>query len=271
MVVPLFDHLALIAQKVAAASHLLVLLDYDGTLTPIVDRPADAELAPATRDVLRSLAQRHKTSVAMLSGRAVEDLQARVRADELIYSGNHGLEIRGPGYYFIRSAPSDMQGKLLELANDLSRRLRHIPGAFVEDKRLTLSVHYRMVPGSLTDELRKVVSLAMAENGYCFRLTSGNNVYEIRPNVDWNKGSAASWIMNSLGLNDKTLTVYLGDDTTDEDAFAVLPDGVNIRVGNAHATTASYFVEGPEDVCRFLQWLVGMDRTAAHEMVETRT
>lgn len=269
MAVPLLDRLSDLDSQITAASHLLVVLDYDGTLTPIVDHPGDANLDDTMRKQLIALAQRPKTTVAILSGRAIEDVQSRVGIEGLFYAGNHGLEIKGPEIYFIRTAPNKMQVKLLDLATELADRFGHIPGVFIENKRLTLSVHHRLVPQDRRDEFHHDVSKALGNLGSCFQMFTGHKVYEIRPRLDWHKGLAALWIRDHLRVPG-VLPIYLGDDRTDEDAFQALVDGITIRVGYAPATSATYYLPGTNEVRLFLQWLTPECPQVVHAGLRTR-
>lgn len=255
MAVSLLGYLPELREQIVNAPHLLVLLDFDGTLTPIVDRPCDAHLDAATRETLLALTRRPHTSVAVLSGRGLMDVRSRVGIDGLIYAGNHGLEIKGSNIFFIQTATGDTQAKLQELACSLANQLKRVPGAFVEDKGLTLSVHYRNVAPALLEVVHNVVADAVRADRRLFRLTMGHRVMEIRPNINWNKGMASLWIRNHFGIHD-TLPIYLGDDETDEDAFEVLNDGITVKVGNPCDTSAVYFLADPGDVCQFLQWLI---------------
>jgi trehalose-phosphatase len=254
MAVPLLEHLADLREQIVRAAQLLVLLDYDGTLTPLVDRPGDAHLAPATRATIVALTQRSNTTVAILSGRALEDVQRRVGIAGLIYAGNHGLEITGPDVDFVGIAPGPVQDQLHQLAEELAERFRPISGVLVENKRLTLSVHFRLVADDKQDEFHHAVRHVFGDLPSCFRMTTGHKVYEIRPQIDWNKGAAALWLCNRLGGRE-VLPVYLGDDRTDEDAFLALVGGITIKVGNPAETSAAYYLAGPPEVRRFLQWL----------------
>lgn len=249
----LLDELHLIAERMARASHLLVGLDFDGTLAPLVDHPAQATLAPETRALLATLAARPGTDVAVISGRRLDDVRARVGLEQLFFAGNHGLEICGPGLRFVEANAVQARSTLDSLAIRLSGRLAHIAGAVVEHKRLTISVHYRLVPPGQVDEVHRHVEAALAVTTDCFHVCRGAKVLEVRPNVDWHKGSALHWIAQQLGKQG-TLTLYLGDDRTDEDAFAVLADGISVKVGEASGTSAQYHLGCPSDVRRFLQW-----------------
>ena len=252
---PLFDVLEELGPRVTEAPHVLLLLDFDGTLTPIAQHPDNVRLHPRQVAALKALGARMPVSLAVISGRERADLQARVGVPGAIYAGNHGLEISGPGFMFVEPTAVACRNALQGLAADLSNRVAAIPGAFVEDKGLTLSVHYRQAPPDSAETIRQTVHGALANASHPFQLTAGNMVFDVRPRVAWNKGTAANWIRTQLAQPD-VLVVYVGDDATDEDAFAALPDGITIKVGGGPSeTAAAYQVDSPEDVWRFLDWL----------------
>jgi trehalose-phosphatase len=141
----LFDVWDKVAHRLKSAEHILILSDYDGTLTPIVDKPELAALPQETRKLLRKLAKHRHYTVGIISGRALVDLKNKVDLDGIIYAGNHGLEIEGFGSSFLEPIADEMRPFLKMLNQALSATLRGIKGVFVEDKGLTLSVHYRMV------------------------------------------------------------------------------------------------------------------------------
>jgi trehalose 6-phosphate phosphatase len=248
----LSDALREVRERLAQGPHLLLCMDFDGTLTPLVDDPAQATLSPDTRRVLLSLAAREGISLVLISGRSRADLQALVGIPGLIYAGNHGLEISGTGFIFVEPTAARCSKALKELAADLARKLQHIPGTSVEDKGLTLSVHYRQAAATDREEVQAIAHAATANTKHNFRLTRGNQVLEIRPRVPWDKGIAVRWIREQLG-KPKALTIYLGDDVTDEDAFVALPEAITIKVGRTSETAAQYQLEGPAVVHRFLE------------------
>lgn len=251
---PAFDNLSLIRERVMAASHLLVGLDYDGTLTPIVDDPPKALLGLETREIVTAIAVRPNTSVAIVSGRRLQDVRTLVGIDGLIYAGNHGLEICGPGFRFTEPTAVKTQKALGWLSAALTNGLTSVAGAVVENKVLTISVHCRQVLPARLDEVFRHVQAAAAVAPGCFRVSLGNQVFEVRPHVDWHKGSAMCWIAGKLGKQN-TLTIFVGDDRTDEDAFRALDDGITIKVGEPAGTSAHYHLDGPASVREFLIWL----------------
>jgi trehalose-phosphatase len=251
----LFDVIDEIAFRIAQAPHLILFLDFDGTLAAIAQEPAMAGLSPHMERVLRSLAGQPQVSVAVISGRERADLQNRIRIPGLIYAGNHGLEINGDGFIFVEPTAAACSGAIKEVVADLGRRLHDISGALVEDKGLTVSVHYRLVADDKLDELRRTVHTVLAASHHPFQLTAGDKVYEIRPRVYWSKGTAAEWIRQQLDKPDD-LAIYVGDDSTDEDAFAALADGITVKVGaGAGETAAHYLLQDPAEVRKFLEWL----------------
>jgi len=172
----------------------------------------------------------------------------------LIYAGNHGLEICGDGLQFVEPGAVQRIKILGELSRRLRERLRHIPGVEVENKTLTTTVHFRRAPRSSLDELRKVVYAELVCSRRIFRVRRGLQVIEVRPRVNWDKGTAVRWIQQVKGSAD-TLSLYIGDDATDEDAFAALPEGVTIRVGHTKETAARYYLDEQKLVTHFLGWL----------------
>jgi trehalose-phosphatase len=174
--------------------------------------------------------------------------------DEIVYAGNHGLEIIGPGLHFIEPTAARRVEALEELARHLQVRLRHIPGVEVESKVFTASIHFRRASESSLGEVHRTIQTALAPIVDLFQVTQGLQVFEIRPRVNWHKGLAVRWIREALGRSD-ALSLYIGDDLTDEDAFRALPDGITISVGRTSGTCARYYIELQDSVQEFLQWL----------------
>ncbi|OGO30517.1 MAG: trehalose-phosphatase [Chloroflexi bacterium RBG_16_56_11] len=247
-----------------AAPHVLLLSDYDGTLTPIVGRPEDARLSPAVREKLRILSQLGGVSLGVISGRSLAETRSMVGIDGIYYVGNHGLEIEGPGISFI-SPPAELaRVTMKELAAELAEALRGITGVIVQDKTLSLSVHYRLVrpddEKTVAGIVKKITGPAVREKK--IKLFTGKKIWEIRPPVDWDKGKAVETIrrrvMSARHL-DTVLTIYLGDDLTDEDAFRTLrsPEGWGIYIGGEKADSAAkYYLESPGEVEELLTRMI---------------
>ena len=251
-------------QEIAPSGHrLAVFLDYDGTLTPIVSRPEDAWLPDSMRQTLRSLAAR--VPVAILSGRDLDDVRGRVLVDGIVYAGSHGFDIAGAGG--LRRELGAAYLPVLDTAEaELREALDEIPGAQLERKHFSVAAHYRNV----NEDDASRVALAMdgvATRHRELRRMDGKKVYELLPDIDWNKGKAMLWLLENLGLEGpNALPIYIGDDRTDEDAFRALEKrGVAILVSeHPQVTAASYWLKNPDEVECFLQKIT--DRLHATEL-----
>ena len=244
-------------EEIAAAGDrsLAVFLDYDGTLTPIVSDPKKAWLSNSMRETLQVLTTR--SSVAILSGRDLDDVRKRVDIDGIVYTGSHGFDIAGPRGLRKQEATKFLPS-LDAAETELREKLDCIGGALIERKRFSIAVHYRKVSESDFPKLERVVSeIAMQHRK--LRRIDGKKVYEFLPNIHWDKGKAVLWLLEKLGLErQKARPIYIGDDRTDEDAFRALEQrGVGILVSEQpRPTAASYSLQDPTEVERFLSKLV---------------
>jgi trehalose-phosphatase len=236
---------------------LALFFDYDGTLTPIVRRPELATLREETRSLLRELAGR--ATVAVVSGRDLADVRRMVNLENLYYAGSHGFDVEGPGG--IRSQQEDGLAHLPELGDAeraLEEGLRGIAGAWVERKRFAIAVHFREADDRDVGAIERVVDEVLAAHPR-LRRKGGKKIFELQPDVPWNKGYAVRWLLERLDLQGPdVLPVYVGDDVTDEDAFAALSDvGVGIRVGPPHEPTrAGYRLRDTAELERFIRELL---------------
>lgn len=258
-----------LAERLAAAP-LAVLLDFDGTLSPIVDDPGAAQLLPGVRPTLEQLAKRCPVT-AVVSGRDLGDVRQRVGVDGLWYAGSHGFELAGPeGEHHEHEAARGAVPALDSAEAELRRRLAGVPGAVVDRKRFALAAHYRMVPAHRTAEVTGAVE-AVAARHPGLRMTGGRCVSELRPDLDWDKGRALRWLLQRIGLDgNAALPVYAGDDLTDEDALAVVrEEGLGIVVRSPEhgdrLSAAHVAVDGPEELARLLGMIAGLlARRAPH-------
>jgi trehalose-phosphatase len=239
------------------AGRMLLALDYDGTLAGIADHPEDAHLDSTTAHMLRRLCERPDTNIAVISGRALEDIRARVGIEGLYYAGNHGLEIEGPGLQRVHAEAIEIRPLLAACADMLRPLVEEIPGAILEDKGLTVSIHYRQVADERAGEnLRAIVAHTIAATPG-LRVTTGKKVIELRPNVRWDKGRATRFLLDSLqaGAGSMLPVIFVGDDETDEDAFREIADrGTGVVVGTAPplTTAATAYVRTPGEVTELL-------------------
>ncbi len=238
-----------------AGKRASVFLDYDGTLTPIVASPELALLSQRMRAILLALAAR--CSVAIVSGRDLADVKRLVGLDNIVYAGSHGFDISGPNGLSVRHKDSAaFREAVKQAAKMLASAVAPIKGALVEPKRFAVAVHYRQVGDADVPRVEAVVDdvlKAVPE----LRKTYGKKVYELRPRFDWDKGKAVRWLMEALGqAGADVVPFFLGDDFTDEDAFAALADiGVTIFVGAPHRTVARYTLADTDAVATFLSRL----------------
>lgn len=218
-----------------AGRPLAVFLDYDGTLCPIVERPELARIGPSMREALAALARRHTT--AIVSGRALDDVRARIGLPELYYAGNHGFEIEGPAGSGIRRHLGEEFRDDIESAHaEIAAALADLPGVLIEHKGLTLSVHFRRAPERHA-EVAAAVHAALGRHPR-LREHGGKHIVEIRPDLDWHKGRAVNWLHQQLAP--EAFPIYIGDDVTDEDAFRALADyGLGVLVSASERPTAA--------------------------------
>lgn len=233
----------------AAGDKFLFLLDFDGTLSSFVRQPGLARLSPGLRDMLMRLAKQPRAIVAVVSGRALDDVRRRVNLKGLYYAGNHGLEIRGPGLSFTHQEAKALRPALMLLARRLRRALVSYKGARVENKGLSLSVHFRNVAVERRTALSQILKTSPAARGPV-RWRRGHLVWEALPLVDWHKGKAAMWLLKRLG---PAVPIALGDDTTDEDMFrAARLTGLAVRVGIKKSSNARAALKNQNKVPRFI-------------------
>jgi trehalose 6-phosphate phosphatase len=250
---PILENLDGIEHRITSAVHIGLFLDFDGTLSRIVPVPQDAALEPGIRSKLESLAARPDFTIAVVSGRALADVRARVGLGKLIYIGNHGLEIESESIRFREPQAEALRRELRSLALQLKLALCDTDGLELEDKGLTLSIHFRRVAEDLRDWVRNVTCSTVTRSR-SFQCREGKMVLEVFPRIDWNKGRAVKWIAREV-LPFSATRVYIGDDVTDEDAFVAISEGITIRVGDLSDTAAQYSLPDVQSVGVFLQWL----------------
>jgi trehalose-phosphatase len=242
-------------------SPLVVMLDVDGTLAPIVARPEDAAVTPATRALLEKLVAMPNVYLVLVSGRAASDANAIVRVPGVWTIGNHGFEIVSPnGELETDPDLADQSAAIAQAARELEPIVARVTGAKLENKRWTLSVHYRLAARDAVPPLRaEVERIAM---GLRLRMTDGKEIVEVRPVANIHKGTAVILLGERLHAFDENASVvFVGDDRTDEDAFRSLrarfPRAVTIRVDESgeDTTAAEIRLRDPAAVHDFLEWL----------------
>jgi trehalose 6-phosphate phosphatase len=251
----------------ASQKEIAVFVDYDGTLTNIVARPEDARLPASMRRTLKDLAR--YCTVAVISGRDLKDVQHLVSLTNIFYAGSHGFEISGPkGQHLQQQKGTEFLPVLDQAEKSLRQRLKNkIRGIQVERKKFAIAVHYRRAPEREVPEIEKAVDQVQDQNRG-LRKTTGKKIFELQPDIDWNKGKALLWLLEQLDMDRPgVLPFYLGDDVTDEDAFKVLQArGIGIAVQDRPAPTAArYRLQNPEEVEKFLTSLITVAKETHHE------
>eukprot|EP00249_Psilotum_nudum_P015727 c25491_g1_i2 orf=1239-2363(+) len=255
--------------EAAKEKQVAVFLDYDGTLSPIVEDPDSAFMSEAMRDAVKEVASHFPT--AIISGRCRDKVYEFVQLAELYYAGSHGMDIMGPvdgcngvNAHGIRAVdtkgnevvlfqpPTDFTHIIDEVCKILVEKAKHVQGAKVENNKFCASVHFRCVKEEDWAILAKHVQTVI-QSYPNLSLTQGRKVLEIRPSIQWDKGKALEFLLKTLGLGNcnDAFPVYIGDDTTDEDAFKVLNEGHGLSVivsSAAKETNAICSLRDPHEV-----------------------
>ncbi|KDP22163.1 hypothetical protein JCGZ_25994 [Jatropha curcas] len=261
--------------KAAKGKKIVVFLDYDGTLSPIVDNPDLAFMSDEMRAAVREVAKYFPT--AIISGRSRDKVKEFVQLSNVYYAGSHGMDIMAPPRPVIKSCDGKYNTITLDkkrnevlfqpakeflpaiqkILTTLKEKVMKIQGASVEDNKFCISVHFRQVGeedcGILEEKVKSVL-----EHYPEFHFTWGKKVMEIRPSIEWDKGHAVEYFLDTLGLSNSNdvLPVYIGDDRTDEDAFMVIKrrgEGYPIIVSSSPKDTkASFSLHDPSEVLAFL-------------------
>ncbi|XP_048553146.1 probable trehalose-phosphate phosphatase 5 [Triticum urartu] len=259
--------------RIIASAHgkkIALFLDYDGTLSPIVNDPEKAFMSPEMRVAVKNVAKFFPT--AIVSGRSRDKVFEFVNLKELYYAGSHGMDIMLSSADSENKTEDDKEAKLFQPAseflpmiteayNSLVEATRSIKGANVENNKFCVSVHYRNVDKQDWNSVAQLVDDVL-KSFPRLKLTTGRKVLEVRPVIDWDKGKAVEFLLQSLRLDDpgSVLPIYIGDDRTDEDAFKVLRErncGYGIIVSQVpKETEAFYSLIAPSEVMEFLDSLV---------------
>ncbi|MBM3244675.1 MAG: trehalose-phosphatase [Candidatus Omnitrophica bacterium] len=234
--------------------YIFLFLDYDGTLTPIVKTPDKAIISQETKRLLYALSEKNNCRIAIISGRDLVDIKKMVGLKNIIYSGNHGLQIEGPKIKHELAVSSGYKKILRSIKIQLKERLCGIKGVLIEDKKLSLALHFRLVDRKqlpfVKTVFHEIIILYLAKNK--IKIKYGKEVLEVRPPVQWDKGKVVLWLLarqKFAKAGAEVLPVYIGDDITDEDAFKAFQRlGITILVGKPKPSYAHYYLKNPDEV-----------------------
>ena len=228
-----------------------LFLDVDGTLLEFAETPQGVHVPASLKQLLDEVRSRLDGALALVSGRSLASLDQLFSPLRLIASGVHGCERRAADGLIMR--PEVDAATIARVHNDLADFVRSHEGLLLEDKHYALALHYRRAP-HLEDEAYRIMEQMRTYLGPTFALQAGKNVVELRPG-EWTKGTSIASFMREAPFAGRT-PVFLGDDVTDEDAFAVVNamNGISVKVGSPEvATLAHHRLGGVSEVLRWLQ------------------
>jgi trehalose 6-phosphate phosphatase len=252
------DTVQKLLEQIDRAERVFLLLDYDGTIVPIAPTPDLARPTPELLQTLHVLGSIDRLQLAVMSGRSLNDLERLLPLEGVFHAGNHGAEIRTPtGEKLWLVTPDGIEATLNQLEGELRTALAGLAGCVVENKGLSLALHYRLASATAAQEaIARFTQLgdSFVKHG-AFEWLRGKKIIELRP-ASVNKGRAVQFLLERYARPGE-LPVYLGDDLTDEDAFRALKDsGITVLVSpEERPTMAQYRLDSPTDVRQFLKAL----------------
>ena len=259
----LFENIQAVNELLNEREKTILLTDFDGTLTPIQKHPDLAALSEEIRQILIKFSHNKEIFLGIITGRSLKQIKKLVHIRDVLYVANHGIELEGPGIRSTCPEAKKARSTLWHIYMRLFKSLKNIEGVHIEDKGLSISLHYRAVKkrgdveyiiSTLHDITKPFLDRKMLS------LSTGKMVYEIRPPVKWNKASTIQWLLTHyfpVEFSEDALLIYLGDDKADIEVFdSLMGKGLTIFVGNpSDMSTADYYVNSPEEVKVFLEHL----------------
>ncbi len=245
-----------ILERVRSAQKILIFLDYDGTLVPIRPTPELARLSPERKEVLSLLARLPKVKAGILTGRSLPNIRKAVGLSTLFYAANYGLAIVTPKKSWVHPEAKKRARLLNKMLPALRKAAFRFRGVRIEDKTLTVAVHFRQYKGrpELLEE-----RLAGVMEGWPgrFLLKTGKKIFEVYPAVKWDKGKSLLKVEQMLGFSQKPLKIFIGDDRADEEAFRQMGSkDISVAVGRREKTNARFYCKNSGQVIRFLKFLL---------------
>jgi trehalose 6-phosphate phosphatase len=252
---PLWLSLGALAERLRTSEALFIAVDFDGTLTPIAEHPAQVHLPERARELLRRLAGRDRVHVAVISGRRLDDLEGLIEGDRVFLAGAGGLETRDEDGRRRVHLPPDVE--LPEaLHQELETWCQRFTGAWIEDKRFSYALHYRGVAPALQPAFGAGVRRRARPYRGQVQLVHGKRVFEIMPAIAWEKSAAVRMWLDERQASGTLF--FFGDDTSDEPVYSAVRErnGVATAVGRT-VSAAEFSLPSPAEVIWFLEWLHG--------------
>lgn len=230
---------------------ILLMLDFDGTLTSIFNNPDDSYVPSETSQILKEL--KEKVLIAVVSGRDIKTMAKKINFSVDYLCGSHGLEIKGKDLHFKHPEATKMKKLIDKLHKEIIEEFKEYPDILIEKKTFSFAFHYRNVEKKNRRVIVKhFLSIINSFKHYPIKIQKGKMVIEILPKLDWDKGKAIILIMKHL--NDSVYPIYVGDDITDEFAFlAIKQKGLTIRIGASNKTEAKYYLKYQREINKFLK------------------
>ncbi|MGH9744518.1 MAG: trehalose-phosphatase [Candidatus Acidiferrales bacterium] len=235
-----------IIERMRGVKFRLLMLDFDGTLVRLRRRPEDVRLSERAKIILRQLAALRSISVAVVSGRDLKSIERLVGVKGVQYIGLHGAERRGKS----KALSARARDAIASAKSAARAELKAIPGISIEDKGLSFAVHYRGAKQAGAEAAGSIVKRLLAASNEQLRVLCGKKVWEVLPREFQGKGSAALELFAELP--EPKIAICIGDDETDEEAFAVLPGEITVKVGGPRETRANFYLRNPAEVLRCL-------------------
>lgn len=246
------DILEYFPEKFLKSQRVNLMIDFDGTLSPIVSHPQQAALPLETKETLGKLATNEKVSIAVISGRDLKNLKSRINLPGIEYFGNYGLEYEDSDGIIGFDKSDKFIDSIRKFIDEIHPKLKRFAGVVLENKKYTLSIHYRNMAKQFLPQLKKEISNTLSVHPK-LRLAEGKKVFEIFAKDFQPKGKIVEKLIN---VNKNHLPIYIGDDTSDEEAFRVVrKGGLSVRVGREAGSAAEYFLNDQGEVEKLLKML----------------
>ncbi|MEK7128569.1 MAG: trehalose-phosphatase [Patescibacteria group bacterium] len=256
----IFPKLPEIEDKIKSQKYMALLLDFDGTISPIVKKPESACLPEKTRNILKKINEIFP--VVIVTGRPLNVIKKKIGVRQFLYAASHGWE-RNFGVKFRKKiVPKFVLKKLNQFRKIVEKIKEYYPSLIIEKKPYSVTFHYHLMPTgqkkSLKGWLEKFFKIVHKQTS--IKVFYDKETIEILPGLNWTKGNIAKLALKYLHKkNSKKFTpIYIGDSLTDEDAFRALKKGITIRVGKNETSAAKWYLRDQSEVNIFLKWLLSL-------------